>query len=102
MNEKKEENKILGLVNQGQNMCFINVILQALWNLLSVKKFIFDLKMHNHQIESEENFNVIMKFRDSIRESYSCKEEQIENHKVKESMLIREENKDTNSFGKTH
>jgi len=74
----EEENKILGLVNGGQNMCFLNVIIQALWNLLSVKKVIFSLTKHGHQIEDEENFNVIKKVSESLAENNekeNCKKE---------------------------
>ena len=37
-----------GLKNEGNNMCFVNVICQSLWNLFYVKNYLFNNSMHSH------------------------------------------------------
>ena len=56
-----EEECVKGLKNDGQNMCFLNVIVQSLWNLYHVKTFLFNNIMHKHcQPETEENNRIFI------------------------------------------
>ena len=53
-----EEDCVKGLINNGKNNCFLNVICQSLWNLYHVKTFLFNNNMHKHSkthIDEESN-----------------------------------------------
>ena len=57
------EDNIKGLKNSG-NMCFLNVIIQALSNLVSVKQFFFSTNNHNHEMNDDEYIEEIINFQD--------------------------------------
>lgn len=43
-----DEMCLKGLINEGNNMCFVNVICQSLWNLVNVKNYLFNNSIHSH------------------------------------------------------
>jgi hypothetical protein len=46
------ENQIIKFKNRGRNMCFLNSVIQALWNLCSFKSFLDKIvTSHNHSTE---------------------------------------------------
>lgn len=45
------ENALIGLSNKGKNMCFLNVIMQSLWNLSSFKNYILNINSHRHSLQ---------------------------------------------------
>lgn len=57
------EDNVKGLKNNG-NMCFLNVIIQALSNLVSVKQFFSNTKNHIHEMYDDEAIEEIIKFQE--------------------------------------
>ena len=55
------EDKVKGLKNKG-NMCFLNVIIQALWNSDYIKDFIFNLKENNHSHQKVMHSSQLLEF----------------------------------------
>lgn len=50
-----DDSIIKGLKNEGNNICFLNVICQALWNLHHVKSFLFSNLVHSHSLDISES-----------------------------------------------
>jgi len=46
------ENQVIKFKNRGRNMCFLNSVIQALWNLSSFKSFLDNtVASHNHSTD---------------------------------------------------
>jgi len=61
-----QENSVIGLQNF-DNSCFLNVVVQSLWNLFSVKNYFFQIHVHDHEeYKSLESFKELIKFFEEI------------------------------------
>ena len=61
------EDKVKGLKNKG-NMCFLNVIIQALWNSEYVKDFIFNIKKNDHYHKKPTHSPQLLEFITKLKE----------------------------------
>jgi hypothetical protein len=68
------EDNVKGLKNTG-NMCFLNVVIQALFNLVSVKEFFNIVKSHQHELNDEEVLKEIIEFHEEIEKDKLLVEE---------------------------
>ncbi len=55
------DEKIKGLTNNG-NMCFLNVIIQTLWNSEHIREFILNLSLNDHSHNDNKYSEQILEF----------------------------------------
>jgi hypothetical protein len=78
------ENSMIGLVNNN-NICFLNVIIQSLYNLSSVKHYILSLTNHSHNLSN--NINRLQQL-DSIQQ-YFKQQLEIENSEAFKEVCMK-------------
>ena len=99
------DDNVKGLKNNGNNMCFLNVIVQAMWNLVSVKQFVMlSFQDHNHDRFNPEYIPEIASFLEILKIEIEDKNSKINPEEIYklESILLEagKENKNSKTKNK--